>query len=80
MSGRSLTEHITELITKSLSESDNLNLDINSSIKIKNLEERLLTIESIVSNREYVSRKLKPFTNWKQSIEQNSSEVFLIKK
>ena len=63
MSGRSLTEHITELITKSLSEGDNPNLGNNSSTKIKKLEERLITLESIVSNREYVSQKLKPFTN-----------------
>ena len=63
MSGRSLTEHITNLITKSLSETDNINLDINSSSKIKNLEKRLLALESIVSNREYMSKKLNPFTN-----------------
>ena len=27
------------------------------------MEDRLLSIESIVSNREYISQKLKPFTN-----------------
>ena len=63
MSGKSLTEHITDLVTKSLSESDNQNIDLSSVNKIKNLEKRLLSLESIVSNREYLSQKLKPFTN-----------------
>ena len=63
MSGKSLTEHITDLVTNSLSSSD-----IESSLsspddKIKELEARLLTLESIVSNREYLSKKIKPFTN-----------------
>ena len=63
MSGKSLTEHITDLVTNSLSENDFQNTHSSSANKIKNLEERLLTLESIVRNREYLSQKLKPFTN-----------------
>ena len=63
MSGKSLTEHITDLVTESLSNNDNQNIDLSSVNKIKNLEKRLLSLESIVSNREYLSQKLKPFTN-----------------
>ena len=63
MSGKSLTEHITDLVTKSLSENDIQNIDLSSVNKIKDLEKRLLSLESIVSNREYLSQKLKPFTN-----------------
>ena len=63
MSGKSLTEHITDLVTKSLSENNIQNIDIQADDKIKDLENRLLTIESIVRNREYLSDKLKPFTN-----------------
>ena len=63
MSGKSLTEHITDLVTKSLHDNDIQNIDLSSVNKIKDLEKRLLSIESIVSNREYLSQKLKPFTN-----------------
>ena len=63
MLGKSLTEHITDLVKKSLSENDIPNSDFYSPSKMKDLEERLLNIESIVSNREYVSKSLKPFTN-----------------
>ena len=63
MSGKSLTEHITDLVTKSLHENDIQNIDLSSGNKIKELEKRLLSLESIVSNREYLSQKLKPFTN-----------------
>ena len=63
MSGKSLTEHITDLVTKSLSDDDNQNIDLSAVNKIENLEKRLLSLESIVSNREYLSQKLKPFTN-----------------
>ena len=63
MSGKSLTEHITDLVTKSLSDIDNQNIDLSAVNKIENLEKRLLSLESIVSNREYLSQKLKPFTN-----------------
>ena len=63
MSGKSLTEHITDLVTKSLSDNDNQNINLSSFDTIQNLEKRLLSLESIVSNREYLSQKLKPFTN-----------------
>ena len=63
MSGKSLTEHITDLVTKSLSDNENQNIDLSAVNKIENLEKRLLSLESIVSNREYLSQKLKPFTN-----------------
>ena len=63
ISGKTLTEHITDLITNSLSENDIQNIDLSSVDKIKDLEKRLLSLESIVSNREYLSQKLKPFTN-----------------
>ena len=63
MSGKSLTEHITDLVTKSLSDKDIQNIDLSSVDKIEDLEKRLLSLESIVTNREYLSQKLKPFTN-----------------
>ena len=63
MSGKSLTEHITDLVTKSLSDNDIQNIELSSVNKIEDLEKRLLSLESIVTNREYLSQKLKPFTN-----------------
>ena len=63
MSGKSLTEHITDLVANSLSEDNNQNVYLSSINKLENLEKRLLSLESIVSNREYLSKKLKPFTN-----------------
>ena len=63
MSGKTLTEHITDLITNSLCENDIQNIDLSSVNKIKDIERRLYSLESIVSNREYLSQKLKPFTN-----------------
>ena len=63
MSGKSLTEHITDLVIKSLSEDDVQSNDLYCVNKLKDLQDRLLTLESIVSNREYLSEKLKPFTN-----------------
>ena len=63
MSGKSLTEHITDLVTNSLSQNDVLNNNFTSVDKIKDLEKRLLSLESIVRNREYLSQKFKPFTN-----------------
>ena len=63
MSGKSLTEHITDLVTKSLSDKDIQNIELSSVNKIEDLEKRLLSLESIVTNREYLSQKLKPFTN-----------------
>ena len=63
MSGKSLTEHITDLVTKSLSDNEIQNIELSSVSKIEDLEKRLLSLESIVTNREYLSQKLKPFTN-----------------
>jgi len=63
MSGKSLTEHITDLITNSLSDTDIQNTHLSSIDKFKDLEERILSLESKVANREYISEKLKPFTN-----------------
>ena len=63
MSGKSLTEHITDLVTNSLSDDDIQNTNLSSVDKIKDLEKRLLSLESTVRNREYLSQKLKPFTN-----------------
>ena len=59
MSGKSLTEHITDLVTKSLSENDYFDY----SDTTKSLDERLLTVESIVENLRYLSPKLKTFTD-----------------
>ena len=61
--GKSLTEHITDLVTKSLSENNIQNTDLVSSKKILDFEQRLMNIESIVSNREYIKGELNPFTN-----------------
>ena len=63
MSGKSLTEHITDLVTNSLSDDDIQNTHLSSVDKIKDLEKRLLSLESTVRNREYLSQKLQPFTN-----------------
>ncbi len=63
MSGKSLTEHITDLVTNSLSDDDIQNTHLSSVDKIKDLEKRLLSLESTVRNREYLSQKFKPFTN-----------------
>ena len=63
MSGKSLTEHITDLVTNSLSNDDIQKTNLPSVDKIKDLEKRLLSLESTVRNREYLSQKFKPFTN-----------------
>ena len=63
MSGKSLTEHITDLIVNSLSNDDNTNTNLSSVDKIEDLERRLLSLESTVRNREYLNQDLKPFTN-----------------
>ena len=63
MSGKSLTEHITDLVKQSLSENDFQKSEYSYDSRFKALEKRLLNIESIVSNLEYLSQKLKPFTN-----------------
>ena len=68
MSGKSLTEHITGLVIKSLSENEIQNNQLSSVDKVKDLEERILSIESIVRNREYLSKKLTPFNNSNPSI------------
>ena len=60
VSGKSLTEHITDLIKNSLSEKELINDEVS---KIKDFEKRLISLESIVSNREYLSKKFKPFNN-----------------
>tara|TARA_Y100001968_G_scaffold302599_1_gene316059 strand:- start:753 stop:1163 length:411 start_codon:yes stop_codon:yes gene_type:complete len=65
MLGKSLTEHITNLAINSLSENNIQDNDSSSFNKIKELEERLLTLESIVKRRENLISKLKPFTNEK---------------
>ena len=62
-SGKSLTEHITDLVENSLANESIQNPDLSLAGKIKNLEDRLLSLESKVSNREYISKKLKPYTN-----------------
>ena len=41
MSGKSLTEHITDLVTKSLSDNDNQNIDLSAVNKIENLIETI---------------------------------------
>jgi predicted DNA binding CopG/RHH family protein len=63
MSGKSLTEHITDLVTNSLCDDVIQNTELCSIERIKDLEVRLSSLESIISNREYLSQKLKPFTN-----------------
>ena len=60
-SGKSLTQHITDLITNSLA--DNENNYLYSSSEIRNLEQRLLKVESIVINREYSTEKSNQFNN-----------------
>ena len=62
MAGKSLTEHITDLVKVSLSENNIKNAD-SSSKKIMDLENRILNLESVVKNREYLSQELTPFTN-----------------
>ena len=51
MSGKSLTEHITDLITNSLSENSIQDTSFSSD-KIRDIEERLLLLESIVKKSE----------------------------
>ena len=63
MSGKSLTKHITDLVTNSLADNDIKDTHLSSLNKIKDFEKRILSLESIVRNREYLSQTLKPFTN-----------------
>ena len=62
-SGKTLTEHITDLIVKSLAENDKQELDGHSINMFNALEDRLLTIESKLNNLVYTSPKLKPFND-----------------
>ncbi len=64
MLGKSLTEHITDLVTQSLEENNIKNTGLLDSNDLKCLNKRLINIESIVSNREYLSKGIKPFTNY----------------
>ncbi len=63
MLGKTLTEHITDLVTNSLSDNNLVTNNVESLDNLKDLDKRLLHIESIVSNREYVSERIKPFSN-----------------
>ena len=63
MSGKSLTEHITDLVEKSLSEEDTKHSKVVKLGENIDFEKRLIDLESIVRNREYISQKIKPFTN-----------------
>ena len=63
MSGKSLTEHITDLVTKSLSENYIQDDQVKDNKRFMDLEKRIILLESIVGNREYISKKLEPFTN-----------------
>ena len=51
MSGKSLTEHITDLITNSLSENGIQDTSFSSD-KIKDIEKRLLLLESMIKKSE----------------------------
>ena len=51
-SGKSLTEHITDLISQSLEKNNNDDIDINGNKKINEFEKRLNKLESVVKNRE----------------------------
>ena len=63
MSGKSLTEHITDLVTNSLADNDIQDTHLSLLNKIKDFEKRIFSLESIVRNREYLSQPPKPFTN-----------------
>ena len=63
MSGKSLTEYITDLINNDLSENEIEQNKLSLVNDVKDFEERLVILESIVGNREYLSKKLTPFTN-----------------
>ena len=60
--GKSLTEHITELINKSLSGNDK-HIGLEENNLINDLYIRIISLESIVKNREYISPISKPFTD-----------------
>ena len=62
-SGKSLTEYVTDLVTKSLSENFFQDDGFTLESKIKDINDRLLTLESRVSNREYLNDDFTLFTN-----------------
>ena len=60
-SGKSLTDHITELIETSL---EKQNLDIYNQLsveRIENIENRLLSIENTISNIKHLSHNSEQF-------------------
>ena len=63
MSGKSLTEHITALVARSLSENNSHTSEDIFEDRLQFLEDRLINVESSVSNLEYISEDLRPFTN-----------------
>ncbi len=63
MSGKSLTEHITQLIEKSLENKSIDYIDQSCIEKIEKLNIRFLNLESIVKNLEYLSPNITPFTD-----------------
>ena len=63
MSGKSLTEYITDLIRNDLSDNEIEQNNFSLFNNARDFEERLMILESIVGNREYLSKKLTPFTN-----------------
>tara|TARA_B100000579_G_C22815250_1_gene847500 strand:- start:1515 stop:2042 length:528 start_codon:yes stop_codon:yes gene_type:complete len=64
MSGKSLTEHITDLITKSLSENEIKNSRFNYDFDIiEEFEKRFSSIESKVSNLDYLCKDNKLFSD-----------------
>ena len=63
MSGKSLTEHITDLVTKSLSDEGFPSSNNSLEDRLNGIDHRLLRIESKLSNFEYLSPAIKPFTN-----------------
>ncbi len=63
MSGKSLTEYITDLISNALSENEIEQDNFSLVKKFQDVEERIIILESMVGNREYISKKLTPFTN-----------------
>ena len=64
MSGKSLTEHITDLVTKSLSDNDIQNIDQTSVNKIEDLDKinRLMEAVDTINNR-FGKRKIRQAVN-----------------
>ena len=68
MSGKSLTEHITDLVTKSLSDNDLQNIDLSSVNKIEDLEKNmdgthLEFLKKINDTLKQIQKDSKPFFN-----------------